>query len=73
MARGTLANIEKLGTKGALTGPIQRGDRATIEAHVAALRKFDRSLAKLYGLIGLHTARIAGNKRSAAALLRALR
>ncbi|MEK7216742.1 MAG: DUF2520 domain-containing protein, partial [Chloroflexota bacterium] len=32
--RGTVGNLERLGLPGALTGPIVRGDRATIERHL---------------------------------------
>lgn len=73
LARGTLDNIEKIGAKKALTGPIQRGDRATLESHLLALRAFGREYERLYRLLGLHTARLAGNRMSAAALLRGMR
>jgi predicted short-subunit dehydrogenase-like oxidoreductase (DUF2520 family) len=73
LARGTLDNIERIGTRKALTGPIQRGDRRTIDMHLAALKKHGRAFDRLYALLGLHTARIAGNRKSAAALIRGLR
>jgi predicted short-subunit dehydrogenase-like oxidoreductase (DUF2520 family) len=59
LARGTLDNIEKLGTAKALTGPIQRGDRRTLETHIEAITRYNRELAELYKRIGLRTARLA--------------
>jgi predicted short-subunit dehydrogenase-like oxidoreductase (DUF2520 family) len=38
LARSTLLNLSKLDPADALTGPVSRGDAATIEAHLAALR-----------------------------------
>jgi len=35
---GTARNVEALGVRSALTGPIVRGDRGTAERHLAALR-----------------------------------
>ena len=34
---GTLANVRERGVEAALTGPIRRGDRVTVERHLAAL------------------------------------
>lgn len=62
LARGTLNNIEAIGTKRALTGPIERGDRRTIAAHQAALRAYGRDIAELYDAVGPRTAKIAGAK-----------
>ena len=44
LVRGTLNNIEKRGVAEALTGPIARGDVATVEAHC---RKIEQSLPDL--------------------------
>ncbi len=38
----TIANIEKVGAKSALTGPIARGDSGTIKMHLNALSQKDR-------------------------------
>lgn len=38
LARTTLENVAHLGAPHALTGPIERGERETIELHLAALR-----------------------------------
>lgn len=48
LVRGTLANIERLGIPAALTGPIARGDAATVAGHVAALRQRAPALLELY-------------------------
>jgi predicted short-subunit dehydrogenase-like oxidoreductase (DUF2520 family) len=53
LVRGTLANVERLGIPGALTGPIARGDSQTVTGHVAALRQRAPELLALY----LHLAR----------------
>lgn len=40
LARQTLANFERLGPGASWTGPVARGDFATVARHVAALRRF---------------------------------
>lgn len=40
LLRGTISNVESLGLAKALTGPISRGDRATVERHLEALAAF---------------------------------
>jgi predicted short-subunit dehydrogenase-like oxidoreductase (DUF2520 family) len=40
---GALDNVRRLGAKAALTGPAARGDRATIERHLAALPADERT------------------------------
>lgn len=42
LARQTLDNVARLGAAGALTGPVARGDRATVARHVAALDSSER-------------------------------
>ncbi|HEY9557422.1 MAG TPA: DUF2520 domain-containing protein, partial [Acidimicrobiales bacterium] len=42
LSRGTLANVAALGPADALTGPVKRGDTATIERHLAALPADER-------------------------------
>jgi D-beta-D-heptose 7-phosphate kinase/D-beta-D-heptose 1-phosphate adenosyltransferase len=59
LVKGTLANIEKHG-KAALTGPIRRGDWATVESHVKALSDKYPDLLGLYLTLGKYTSRIAG-------------
>jgi predicted short-subunit dehydrogenase-like oxidoreductase (DUF2520 family) len=42
LARGSLADVADLGPRGALTGPVRRGDIATIERHLDALPPDER-------------------------------
>ena len=42
LVRGTVDNVAALGAPRALTGPVVRGDRATIDAHLAALDPAER-------------------------------
>jgi predicted short-subunit dehydrogenase-like oxidoreductase (DUF2520 family) len=44
----TLSNIKELGIRDAMTGPAVRGDTATIRRHLAALKKLDPEMAKVY-------------------------
>ncbi|MGH9086012.1 MAG: DUF2520 domain-containing protein [Acidimicrobiales bacterium] len=43
LAEGTLANVRALGPADALTGPVRRGDLATVERHLAALPDDERA------------------------------
>jgi predicted short-subunit dehydrogenase-like oxidoreductase (DUF2520 family) len=47
---GTVRNVEALGVRSALTGPIVRGDRGTAERHLAALRDHPRETAAYVAL-----------------------
>jgi len=62
LVRGTLANVEWLGIPAALTGPIARGDVATVAAHVAALRERAPELLGLYRLLAGATVPLAREK-----------
>ena len=42
LARGTVDNVAALGPAAALTGPVARGDWATVERHLAALPEDER-------------------------------
>lgn len=42
LVRGAIDNVEDLGPAAALTGPVARGDWATVEAHIAALPTDER-------------------------------
>ncbi|HLX11471.1 MAG TPA: DUF2520 domain-containing protein [Bacteroidota bacterium] len=48
----------------ALTGPIARGDIATVRAHLASLRKRSPELVALYRTLGLHEAEMAVKRRA---------
>jgi predicted short-subunit dehydrogenase-like oxidoreductase (DUF2520 family) len=43
LARGSLADVAELGPKGALTGPVKRGDTATVARHLDALPAEERA------------------------------
>jgi predicted short-subunit dehydrogenase-like oxidoreductase (DUF2520 family) len=43
LARGSLEDVAALGPAAALTGPVRRGDRATVERHLAALPADERA------------------------------
>jgi predicted short-subunit dehydrogenase-like oxidoreductase (DUF2520 family) len=60
LARGTLDNIAHIGIRGALTGPIARGDVDTVRLHLVRLSAEDRSLYSALGLEALRLARAAG-------------
>jgi predicted short-subunit dehydrogenase-like oxidoreductase (DUF2520 family) len=72
LMQGTVANLT-LGPAAALTGPIRRGDEATVRRHLAALDPEDRALYRDLGLAALRLAREAGlAEASAMAVERAL-
>jgi len=72
LMRGTLANLA-LGPASALTGPIRRGDEATVRRHLAALSAEERRLYRELGLVTVELAREAGlPEPQAAAIERAL-
>jgi predicted short-subunit dehydrogenase-like oxidoreductase (DUF2520 family) len=62
LIRGTLDNIEKKGIPDALTGPIARGDVATVSAHLTAMEKDTPGLLPLYQCLGLYTVNLAKAK-----------
>lgn len=62
LVRGTLGNVERLGIPAALTGPIARGDAATVAGHVAALRARAPGLLELYRQLALATVPLAKAK-----------
>jgi predicted short-subunit dehydrogenase-like oxidoreductase (DUF2520 family) len=52
IVRQTVHNVFRLGTAGALTGPIVRGDDGVVLHHLAALRSSDPRVAALYRELG---------------------
>ncbi len=58
LVEGTLANVRERGPEAALTGPIRRGDKATVERHLAALAG-KPELAALYRALGRRALAIA--------------
>jgi len=59
LIRGTLSNIEKVGTVKALTGPIVRGDAETVKKHVDEIGSMAPELLALYRTLGRYTVTIA--------------
>ncbi|HUS60693.1 MAG TPA: DUF2520 domain-containing protein [Acidimicrobiales bacterium] len=43
LVRATVDNVERLGTQGALTGPVARGDWSTLARHLAAIDPSERA------------------------------
>ncbi|MDN5345184.1 MAG: hypothetical protein PWQ18_1298 [Clostridia bacterium] len=64
LIEGTLANINDKGIPQALTGPIARGDFATIKDHLEAIDATVPELGAIYRLLGRYTAVLAGRKGS---------
>ena len=65
LVQGTLENISRVGLPQALTGPIARGDSATVERHLAALRERVPTLVPVYAAAGRHAAEVAREKGEA--------
>ena len=64
LVRGTVDNVFRLGPTDALTGPIARGDIATVVRQYKAVTAWDRRQGALYKLLGKLTAVIAARKNS---------
>lgn len=57
LVRGVLDNCEAIGPRDALTGPVMRGDRETIDRHLAALAPEERAL---YRALAAEALRLSG-------------
>lgn len=66
LVRGTVNNIERVGVPDALTGPIARGDVATVEGHIEVLTKTMPGMLSLYRELGRHTVKVGLAKGSLA-------
>jgi predicted short-subunit dehydrogenase-like oxidoreductase (DUF2520 family) len=66
LIRQMLDNYERLGPRAAWTGPISRGDYATVAKHGRALRRYPHEFADSYAALSLLAARVL-SKRPAAA------
>jgi len=65
LTRQTLQNFERLGPAASWTGPVSRGDYATVMRHVAALRRFPREYGVAYkALTRLGASVLARNRRT---------
>jgi predicted short-subunit dehydrogenase-like oxidoreductase (DUF2520 family) len=72
LLQGTLRNVKKLDTAGALTGPLVRGDTASVEAHLEALKRRPE-YAQLYRNLSLLGLKMAGKSGLSAKKVRALK
>ena len=59
LSRQTLANAEELGVRPALTGPFVRGDVATVQGHLDALRRLAPAALPLYRAVAARELAIA--------------
>lgn len=66
LVRGAVDNVFRLGTADALTGPIARGDTATVLRQYRAVSAWDRRIGALYKQLGKLTAAIAARKKGPA-------
>lgn len=77
LIEGTIANVRAVGPQRALTGPVRRGDRGTVERNMKALAAIDSNWLEVYRLLArrsLSLAEEAGlDERSLAELRRLLK
>ena len=71
LVEGTLENLGRLGPLVALTGPVARGDEATIRRHVEALTQDDAALYRVLGRAALELAQKRGMDEGTAARIAA--
>ncbi len=74
LAKGTLRNVKKFDVTSALTGPVSRGDRASVEAHLKALGRIPAYARayKAFSLLALEQAKAKGLPPSKVKALRSL-
>jgi predicted short-subunit dehydrogenase-like oxidoreductase (DUF2520 family) len=72
LARTSLDNALISGPQAALTGPVARGDAATVAAHADALRHVDPAVRGLYLAVSTHLLQLARQRGLPEANLRAL-
>jgi len=72
LIEGTIANIARLGPAKALTGPILRGDVATVRKHLEALGG-DPEAGEIYAALGKRILRLAEKQGLPAGRVRALK
>jgi predicted short-subunit dehydrogenase-like oxidoreductase (DUF2520 family) len=65
LIRQMLDNYELLGPQAAWTGPLSRGDYATISKHAKALRRSPREFQDAYRALALLSARVLSKKPAA--------
>lgn len=62
LVQGTLTNVGTQGIPGALTGPIARGDVATVTGHLASIKEHLPAFSTLYADLAGHAIRLALEK-----------
>jgi predicted short-subunit dehydrogenase-like oxidoreductase (DUF2520 family) len=72
LARTSLENALRDGPQAALTGPVVRGDAATVAAHREALREVDPTVATLYEAAAGHLLQLAKQRGLSEASVRAV-
>jgi predicted short-subunit dehydrogenase-like oxidoreductase (DUF2520 family) len=72
LVQGTLQNVKNFGLDKALTGPVVRGDAATVRKHLEALRG-DPAASEVYRVMGRRVLRLAQRGGLPEAKVRALR
>ena len=72
LLQGTLQNVKSLGLEKALTGPVLRGDSATVRKHLAALRA-DPGARDVYAVMGKRILALAAKRGLPAGRVRALK
>jgi predicted short-subunit dehydrogenase-like oxidoreductase (DUF2520 family) len=72
LARTSIENALRDGPQAALTGPVVRGDAATVAAHREALREVDPTVAKLYEAAAGHLLQLAKQRGLSEASVRAV-
>jgi predicted short-subunit dehydrogenase-like oxidoreductase (DUF2520 family) len=68
LATESMANVFRLGAAAALSGPIARGDLATVQRQQTAVAAWDAATGELYQALVAPTTLLAERKRQAAAL-----
>jgi len=66
LMRQMLDNFERLGPRAAWTGPVARGDYATVARHLRALRRYPPEFRRAYAALALLGARLLSRKPAAA-------
>lgn len=72
LLQGTLQNVKNLGLKGALTGPIARGDVATVRRHLRALREYPET-REVYLALGRQALLMAAERGLAPVRIKAMK
>ena len=72
LARTSLENALARGPQAALTGPVARGDAATVAAHRDAMRRVEPTVARLYDASAMHLLQLARQRGLPDATIRAV-